>query len=86
MCLAQGHNAVMQVRLPGHMFWLKILQSDIPIYDFLLHFKHKRFTMVSFIIIKEGSYSNPSGAQPGRVLDSRPRGRGFEPQGRPVPV
>ena len=70
----------------GHMFWLKILKSNIPIYDFLLHFKHKRFTMVSFIIIKEGSYSNPSGAQPGRVLDLRPRGRGFEPQGRPVPV
>ena len=33
----------------GHMFWLKIIKGNTPIYDFLLRFKDKSFTMVSFL-------------------------------------
>ena len=42
----------------GHIFCLKIIKDNIPILDFLLSFKDKSFTMVSFIIMKEGT-ANP---------------------------
>ena len=41
----------------GHMFWLKKIKCK---YRFFLRFKDESFTMVSFIIMKVGSYSEPS--------------------------
>ena len=48
--LLSAHN------IRGHTFWLKIIKGNIPIF---LRFKDKSFTMVSYIIMKEGSYSEP---------------------------
>ena len=36
----------------GHMFWLKLIKGNIPIFFYV--------SMISFIIMKEGSYSEPS--------------------------
>ena len=42
----------------GHMFWLKIIKGNIPIFFYVS--KVKALQMVLFIIMKEGSFSEPS--------------------------